>query len=121
MQTEIEQKQASVVHEIPPFTTWEGIDLERSSFEDMIEVFVGTSSPAAGDDAQTVLVLHDLGHDHERFETVRALAARDDGSMALGVVLVLNGDAEATALADALEFAAQTIRRQMKANCATEA
>lgn len=117
MQTEIVQKQPLVVLDSkPPFTTWEGIDLERSGFDNAIEVFVGTSSP--GDDAQTVLVLHDLA---EHFEAVRVLAKDEDATTASGVVLVLSGDAEATALADALEFAAQTIRRQIKSNCTSKA
>lgn len=106
------------VEEGEPFTEWFGVPLQRKVFEgeNTIEVFAGTSAPQGGNvehGAQTVLMLNDLGK--TAIQSVRILM-QDGDTLPSGFIVILGGDSEAATFADALEFAAKTIRRQLKEN-----
>lgn len=100
------------------FVDWFGVPLHRETFEgeNALEVFAGTSAPQGGNTehgAQTVLMISDLGN--TAFRSIRVLA-RDEPEAPSGFAVILGGDSEAATFADALEFAAKTIRRQLRQN-----
>jgi hypothetical protein len=65
--------------------------------------------------ARTVFVLNNTTK--TCFESIRVIAQTDaPGDCKNGFVVVLGGDAEAATFADALDFAAKTIRRQLREN-----
>lgn len=104
--------------ESEPFTEWFGVPLYRAQFdgENSIEVFAGTNAPQGGNaehGAQTVLMLSDLGK--TGFQSVRVLRHAGE-QLPSGFTVILGGDSEAATFADALEFAARTIRQQLKDN-----
>jgi hypothetical protein len=99
------------------FTQWGDVPLYHETFkgENALEVVAGTNVPKGGSakhGGTTVLVLHDA--DGTTIEAARVLATQHDDVR--GIALVVGGDSEARTLADALEFAAQTIKRQIKEN-----
>jgi hypothetical protein len=101
-----------------PFIDWFGVPLHREQFEgeNTLEAFAGTSAPQGGNvdhGAQTVLMVSDL--DATAFTSIRVLM-HEDAETPSGFAVILGGDSEAATFADALEFAAKTIRRQLKQN-----
>lgn len=85
-----------------PFTVWEGVPLHKEIFGD-VEVVAGTTVPS--EDGRSVLILHAEG----AMEATRLLT-HDDGETC-GIAISLDGEA-ATALADALEYAARILRQK---------
>lgn len=99
------------------FAEWGDVPLHHETFkgENALEVVVGTNVPHGGSakhGGQTVVILHDVGD--TAIEAARVMVA--DASKPCGIVFVVGGDSEARTLADALEFAAQTIKRQITEN-----
>jgi hypothetical protein len=98
------------------FTEWGNVPLHHETFkgENALEVVVGTNVPRGGSakhGGQTVVILHDAGD-----TAVEAVRVMTQDAKPCGIVLVVGGDSEARTLADALEFAAQTIKRQIAEN-----
>ncbi len=98
------------------FTEWGDVPLHRETFrgENAVEVVVGTNVPRGGSakhGGQTVVILHDVGD-----TAVEAARVMTQADRPCGIVLVVGGDSEARTLADALEFAAHTIKRQIAEN-----
>ena len=101
------------------FAEWGDVPLYHETFkgENALEVVVGTNVPRGGSakhGGQTVLILHDAGG--TTIEAARVMVPGDDSSKSCGIVFVVGGDSEARTLADALDFAARTIRQQIKEN-----
>lgn len=99
-----------------PYTDWEGVPLHRAVFsgDNTVEVIAGTSAPKT-EDARTVVMIHDL---HRTcIESIRSmLLDPEDPNSTCGVILMFKGASEARTMADAFEFAAQVIRRQLSKN-----
>lgn len=112
-----ETKSAAATVTEAPYADWNGsTPIYRKVCGDFnkdgaaVEALVGTGAPAK--DAGTVVLLHVLG---DVVREARPLIHTTDRATC-GLVLSVDGTAAAVALAEALEFAAQTIRGQLRAN-----